>query len=250
MVFRRWRRRLRRGHARPRWLRWMWRALILFIILDAAWLYAIWPDWTALGRGAVPESAFIQAYRARREADRSLPPLRWRPVPFNWIPRHMRHAVVAAEDARFFEHHGVDLAAVRHALNRNLEAGAFVIGGSTLSQQTVKNLFLSPSRNPLRKWHELVLTLAMERRLSKQRILEIYLNVAEFGRGIYGVEAAARHYWHKPASALTPWEAAQLAATLPSPRRHNPATRTRTFLKRARRVYRWLRVQRYDHPLG
>ncbi len=233
-----------------RFLGWSGRLVLALLVLDAAWLYAIWPDWTALGRGAVPESAFIRAYRARREADPALPPLRWRPVPFNWIPRHMRHAAVAAEDARFFEHHGVDLAAVRHALNRNLEAGAFVIGGSTLSQQTAKNLFLSPARNPLRKWHELVLTLAMERHLSKQRILEIYLNVAEFGEGIYGVEAAARHYWGKPAPALTPWEAAQLAATLPSPRRHNPATRTRTFLQRARRVYRWLRVQRYDHPLG
>ncbi len=121
----------------------------------------------------------------------------------------------------------------------NLSKQRMVYGASTISQQTVKNLFLSPSRDPLRKWHELVLTLGMERNLSKQRILEYYLNVAEFGRGIYGVDAAARHYWDVPVYRLGRREAIELAATLPSPVRHNPATRTRAFNKRVQRINRY-----------
>ncbi len=238
---------------RNKWWRrgiWALRALLAFLILDAAYLYAIWPDWDTLGRGAIPRSVFIERYSAQASADPTLPPLRWRPVPFNHIPRHLRHAAVAAEDARFFEHGGIDILALRDAMAYNLDHMDLKYGGSTISQQTVKNLFLSPSRNPLRKWHELVLTLGMEWRISKRRILEIYLNIAEFGEGIYGVEAAAQYYWQRPASALTEWQAAQLAATLPSPRRHNPATRTRQFLKRARRIQRFMRRQIYDHPGG
>ena len=115
-----------------------------------------------------------------------------------------------------------------------------VLGGSTISQQTVKNLFLDASRNPLRKWHELVLTVGMERALSKRRIVEIYLNIAEFGRGIYGVDAAARFYWGISASELTERQSIELAATLPSPIGHNPATRTRSFQNRVRKMQRYL----------
>ncbi len=113
-------------------------------------------------------------------------------------------------------------------------------GGSTISQQTAKNLFLSASRNPLRKWHELLLTLGMEYHLSKDRILELYLNIAEFGPGIYGVEAAARHYWGVPAQHLTRSQAAQIAATLPSPKKHNPATRSARFLAHTNKIIRWM----------
>jgi monofunctional biosynthetic peptidoglycan transglycosylase len=139
------------------------------------------------------------------------------------------------------EHEGVDLEALKEAMEYNLSQQRLAYGASTLSQQTVKNLFLSPSRNPLRKWHELVLTLAMERSLSKRRILEYYLNVAEFGRGIYGVDAAARFYWNVPVSRITARESIELAATLPSPVANNPSSNTRAFRKRVDKIRRYFR---------
>jgi monofunctional biosynthetic peptidoglycan transglycosylase len=111
-----------------------------------------------------------------------------------------------------------------------------VFGASTISQQTVKNLFLTPSRNPLRKWHELILTWGMERQLSKRRILDIYLNVAQFGRGVYGVQAASQAYWGVNADQLSPAQAAELVATLPSPVKNNPSTRTRYFERRSKKL--------------
>ena len=128
-------------------------------------------------------------------------------------------------------------------MDSNLELGKFRYGGSTISQQTIKNLYFSSARNPLRKWHELVLTLAMEMKVSKQRILTTYLNIAEFGEGIYGVEAAAQYYWHVPANQLDDYQAAQLAATLPSPKKNNPQTRTRYFTQRVERIYGWMMKQ-------
>ena len=151
----------------------------------------------------------------------------------------MIRAIVVAEDARFYEHSGIDMEALQAAMEYNLSEKRLVYGGSTISQQTVKNIFLSASRNPLRKWHELLLTIGMERNLTKKRILELYLNVAEFGRGVYGVEAAARYYWGIPASRLSANQAIQLAATLPSPVAHNPDTKTRFFNKRVRKINRY-----------
>ena len=151
----------------------------------------------------------------------------------------MIRALIVAEDSRFYTHAGVDLEAFQAAMEENISKKQFIYGGSTISQQTVKNMFLSASRNPLRKWHELVITLGMERNLSKKRILEIYLNVAEFGRGVYGVEAASLHYWGVPSSELSARQAIELAATLPSPIKHNPATRTRAFENRVRRISRY-----------
>ena len=148
----------------------------------------------------------------------------------------MRHAVIVAEDARFYSHNGFDVFAFQEAMQSNLEKGRFKYGGSTISQQTVKNMFFNSSRNPLRKWHELIFTIGMEFNVSKDRIIETYLNVAEFGKGIYGVEAAARSYWNIPVNRLTTQQAIELAATLPSPVKHNPHTRTRTFLRRIKKI--------------
>ena len=223
-----------------RGLSWLWRSLLAVVVLDALYLAWIWPDWDALAQGAIPKSRFIQDYEAERRHAPDLPALRWQPLPLGRIPRQVQRAVIVAEDARFYAHSGIDLAALREAIEHNIDKGRVVYGASTLSQQTAKNLFLTASRDPLRKWHELVLTLVMEWRLSKSRILELYLNSAEFGRGIYGVEAAARHYWGIPAQALSGRQAVELAATLPSPRLHNPRTRTRTFLHRARKIQGFL----------
>ena len=151
----------------------------------------------------------------------------------------MVRAVIVAEDSRFYEHDGIDLEALRQAMEYNLSQQRFAYGGSTISQQTVKNLFLTPSRNPLRKWHELILTFAMEYYLPKRRILEYYLNVAEFGRGIYGVEAASLYYWNVPVAYIGSAEAIELAATLPSPVNNNPRKRTRAFERRIKKIGRY-----------
>jgi monofunctional biosynthetic peptidoglycan transglycosylase len=219
--------------------RWGWRLALVLLLMDAAYLAGIWPNWEDYSAGPLRQSNFIRAYAAERRVGADLPPLRWEPVPVGRISSAMLRAAVVAEDARFYHHEGIDLDAFREAMQRNIERQRFVFGASTISQQTVKNLFLSASRDPLRKWHELWLTFAMERNLSKQRILEYYLNIAEFGRGIYGVEAAARYYYGIPASRLRKREAVELAATLPSPVRNNPLTRTSAFNWRVRRILRY-----------
>ena len=208
-------------------LRWSLRLLPVLVVMDLGYLVGIWPDWESYAEGPAPRSRFILNYEHERHQHAAWPDLHWRPVDLDDIPSCMVRAVVVAEDARFYDHSGVDFDALKSAMEYNLSEKRLVLGGSTISQQTVKNLFLDDSRNPLRKWHELVLTVGMERALSKRRILEIYLNIAEFGRGIYGVDAAARFYWGVRASQLTNRQCIELAATLPSPVRDNASTRTR-----------------------
>lgn len=225
-------------------------ALALLALLaagDFVWLALHWPDFSGTAQGAVPRSAFIEAYVERRRDDRALPPLRWSPVPLARISREVRSAVLLAEDARFRSHGGLDLEALRDAMRRNMEEREARFGASTISQQTAKNLFLHPRRTPLRKWHELVFTLAMERAWSKDRILEVYLNIAEFGVGIYGVEAAARHYWGVSAADLSRGQAIELAATLPNPDDANPRTRSKGFLRRVERIER--HVERWGQQI-
>lgn len=218
-----------------RLFRWSLRLLLLLLLADLVYLAFIWPDWDSMKKGSIPKTQFIAAYEAQR-AERHWPRVQWHPVPLSAVPRHLMRAVIIGEDARFYTHSGFDLAAIREAVDYNLAEGRIVVGASTISQQTAKNLFLSPARNPLRKWHEMVLTWGLEQNLSKRRILEIYLNTAEFGRGIYGVEAAARAYWGVSARQLSVLQAAELAATLPGPTKHNPATRTAFFMKRVQKI--------------
>ena len=160
-----------------------------------------------------------------------------RPVQHAWVPRERiadaaRRAVVAAEDQKFWNHHGFDMEAMQKAYERN-QRGGRVRGGSTISQQTAKNLFLWPGGGYFRKGLEAGFTVVIEALWSKERILEVYLNSAEFGPGVYGVEAASQRFFHKPAAQLNSSEAARLAAVLPSPRRWKvdapgPYVRTRT----------------------
>ena len=235
------RRRGKRGmkgllHRAGRVLRWSFRILLLLLVVDLFYLAVTWPDWKKLATGPVPKSAFMVEYEKQLAEHKDWPRLRWHPVPMSAIPKHMIRSVILAEDSRFYQHSGFDLIAFREAMDYNLAQGRLVLGASTISQQTVKNLFLSSSRNPLRKWHELILTWAMEQNLSKRRILELYLNVAQFGRGIYGIQAAAQTYWGLASDQLSPAQAAELTASLPSPVKNNPATRTRYFDKRARKI--------------
>lgn len=220
---------------------WTWRAVLagfLFIGLDAFYLALRLPDWNSYADGPVKKSRFIERYEAERTDNKDWPALSWKPVPLSNMPKHLIRAVVIAEDSRFFSHNGFDTEALQDAIQHDIAKRRLVYGGSTLSQQTVKNLFFSGSRNPLRKLHEIVFTYSMEQHLKKRRIIETYLNIAEFGRGIYGVEAAAQRYFHKSVGAINENEAIELAATLPGPVQHNPASRTRFFLRHKRTVER------------
>jgi monofunctional biosynthetic peptidoglycan transglycosylase len=223
-------------------LRWSGRLVLLLVVIDIAYLVVIWPDWEKYTKGSVQRSSFIRNYELEQRRYTDWPKLRWNPVSIGKIPKHMIRAAIAAEDSRFYQHEGVDFDALKEAMEYNLSEQRMAYGASTISQQTVKNIFLSPSRNPLRKWHEFLLTLGMERNLTKKRILEHYLNLAEFGKGIYGVEAAARYYWGIPAYRLTSRQAIELAATLPSPVKNNPRTRTKSFQKRVKRIRRYFRL--------
>ena len=158
-------------------------------------------------------------------------------VPLNRISPYLIKAVLIAEDDKFYKHSGFDFEAIKRALEKNLKEGKIKYGGSTITQQTAKNLFLSPSKNPVRKIQEAILAYRLEKTLGKKRILEIYLNIAEWGLGIFGVEAAARFYYHKPSSALSPWEAARLAAVLPNPLKYNPLEKSPFVEKRAHLIY-------------
>jgi len=220
-------------------LKWSWKIALLIFIMDTGYLIGIWPDWKIYAEGPVQQSNFIRNYISEHYRHRDWPRLHWQPVAINKIPNHMVRALIVAEDSRFYSHSGIDTDALKNAMEYNLKQKRFVYGGSTISQQTIKNIFLSPSRNPLRKWHELVLTIAMERNLSKERILTLYLNIVEFGRGVYGVNAAAKYYWGIPASQLSVKQAVELAASLPSPVKHNPKTRTKFFLQRVKKIARY-----------
>jgi monofunctional glycosyltransferase len=147
--------------------------------------------------------------------------LRHQWVPYERISIHLKRAVVAAEDARFLDHEGFDWEAIVQARMKNEQRGRIVAGASTISQQLAKNLFLSGSRSWLRKAQEALITWMIENTMSKRRILELYLNYAEWGEGVFGAEAAARHHFGVPAGALTAEQAAWLAAILPSPRRYD-----------------------------
>lgn len=146
---------------------------------------------------------------------------RW--VNYAQISNHLKRAVIAAEDDRFMEHHGFDLRGIKKALEKNERRGKSIAGGSSITQQLAKNLFLSPSRSYIRKAQEAVIALMIEMLWDKRRILEVYLNVVEWGNGVFGAEAAARHYYKVPAAQIGPTAAARMAVMLPNPRKYEKA---------------------------
>jgi len=191
--------------------------LVLAVIVVQLWFLSQVLYW---GRYEPATSAFMDQ---RLEALRASNPKAWLKhqwVPYERISAHLKRAVVAAEDARFLDHEGFDWEAIVQARAKNEQRGRIVAGASTISQQLAKNLFLSGTRSWLRKAEEAVITWMIERTMSKRRILELYLNYAEWGEGVFGAEAAARHHFGVPASALTAEQSAWLAAILPSPRRY------------------------------
>ncbi len=166
-------------------------------------------------------------------------------VPINSISPHLKNAVLVAEDSAFFQHEGLDYDEIKEAIKVDTEKLEFARGASTISQQLAKNLYLSPSKDPLRKLKELAITLALERYLTKRRIFEIYLNVIEWGEGIYGAEAASRSYFGKSCFDLTEDEAAALAAVIINPRRYSPVAPNRRIRNRIARIRE--RMQRYRY---
>jgi monofunctional biosynthetic peptidoglycan transglycosylase len=187
------------------------------------------PDRTSLMRQRAGE--------AERAGRKPRPAQQW--VPLRSVSRHLIQAVLAAEDQKFFGHEGVDWEAIQDSVEKNRQQGRFARGGSTITQQLAKNLFFTTHKNLLRKARELVVASWLERDLSKVRILELYLNVIEWGDGVWGCQAAALRYYGKPASALSVEEAAGLAAMIPNPRRINPRANAARHARAQRRVL-WL----------
>jgi monofunctional biosynthetic peptidoglycan transglycosylase len=204
----------------------------------AAFIYLTLPDVRALRTSNPETTAFIdlrmREARARGEQPKRVQ--RW--VPYTRISSNLTRAVLVTEDSRFWTHEGIDLDELKESIEANLERMEFARGGSTITQQLAKNLYLSPSKNPVRKLRELLIARRLEAELTKQRILELYLNEVEWGDGIYGAEAAARTYFHKAAAELSPQESALLAAALTNPRLLNPAHPTPRLRRRQAMVMR------------
>lgn len=234
------RRRRRSRQKRARWKRRLILALLLpstaFVLFEAS----TWPDVAKLRRAPPKTTAFIERYReqhGRRPAHVF--------VRYDRIAKDFKHAVIAGEDVRFLFHDGFETHEIKSAVEDTLLEGKRLRGASTITQQLAKNLWLSPSRNPLRKVKEALLTVQLERTLSKRRILEIYMNVVELGPGVFGVEVAARHWFGKSAADLSSEEAVALAAMLPSPRRFSPARPSEAYRLRIETVRR--RMEKTTH---
>jgi len=198
-------------------------ALVQFWFLIHVWY---WVDHN-------PESTAFMAARLERLREKSpRATLQHRWVQYNRISVNLKRAIIAAEDAKFLEHEGFDWEGIQKAYEKNMKKGKIVSGGSTISQQLAKNLFLSGERTWWRKAQEAVITMMLETVMTKRRILEIYLNVIEWGNGVFGAEAAAEHHFGVAAATLSAGQAAQLAAMVPSPRRYKAGSETPYLRKR------------------
>jgi monofunctional biosynthetic peptidoglycan transglycosylase len=202
--------------------------LLSAVVASFVYFYLALPN-TSLLKNRNPQTSALMELREQENRQKKLRVSRqqiW--VPYGRISDHLKKAVLLSEDASFFSHNGVDIAELKEAFKRDLETFSFKRGGSTITMQLAKNLYLSPAKNPLRKIKEIIIAWQLEHSLSKTRILEIYLNVVEWGPNIYGAEAGSRHYFGKSAASLDPLEAATLVALLPSPR----TTREKGILQR------------------
>ena len=223
---------------KPRtWLGWLGRSLLGLLLLLLFWqavllTQVIW--WSRFDPGS---TSFMRMRLTELRQTDPKAVLRHHWVPYERISIHLKRAVVAAEDDSFLDHEGFDWEGIQRALEKNERRGRLSAGGSTISQQLAKNLFLSPSRSWLRKGQEAVLTVMIEQTWDKRRILEVYLNVVEWGNGVFGAEAAAQRYYRSSAAQLGPSQAARLAVMLPNPRRyeHNYGPRLAAHAERIQR---------------
>jgi monofunctional biosynthetic peptidoglycan transglycosylase len=222
-------------------------ALIALALLAAlaVWIVAGLPSRSevrALAKTNPGKTRLMEQREAEARARKRRARIVQRSVPLAAVSRHLIHAVLAAEDQKFFGHEGVDWKAIQESIEKDVKKRRFARGGSTITQQLAKNLYFGTAKTPVRKLRELVVAWWLEEDLSKARILGLYLNVIEWGDGIYGCEAAARHWYGKPAAALSEVEAAGLAAMIPNPRRLNPRVSAARHQRATRRVL-WLMAQ-------
>lgn len=217
--------------------------IVIVVLAVAAYEWITFPDVAVLADHWPKTTAFMEQRRAELRAEGKDDTLLYEPVSYASISPYLRRAVLVAEDDTFYQHSAVDVKALAAAIRADWERKRLIYGGSTITQQLAKNLYLSPSRNPLRIIKEYFIARSLEDHLSKKRILELYLNVAEMGERVYGAEAAARFYFHIPASAVTPRQAALIAGCLPNPRVMDPGQPNRRLRARERmilaRMRRW-----------
>jgi monofunctional biosynthetic peptidoglycan transglycosylase len=209
----------------------------IILILAGIGLCFLYPDISKLKKGNPVKTSFMKEREEEWQERGKTIKIKQRWVPLHRISPYLVKAVLIAEDDKFYKHEGFDIEAIQKAIGKDIKQKKFKFGGSTISQQLAKNLYLSSSKNPLRKVVEAFLTWRIETTLSKKRILELYLNVAEWGEGIFGIEAASLHYYGKSAADLAPDEAARLASVLPNPRKYNPAGTSRYVANRSRIIY-------------
>lgn len=229
--------------------RWLWRSILALLLLIA--VYQSWLYWRVQRLAATPpsSSALMEQRLAEKTAQNRSARIDYRWVPLSRIAKVLQRAIIVSEDATFYTHEGFDLEGIKVAIAKNSARGRVVAGGSTITQQLAKNLFLSPQRSYVRKGQEAILTLMLEHALEKKRIFEIYLNVIEWGDGIFGAEAAARHYFNKPAAALNATEAAWLAAIVPNPRHYDKRRASKHAARKARIILARMKA-RYGRTLA
>jgi monofunctional glycosyltransferase len=218
-------------------------AILLLVALYVGFEWITFPDTARLAKEAPSTTAFMEARKAELRAAGEDDHLLHTWVPYERISPYLRRGVLVAEDDSFYEHSGVDVKGLEEALRKDWAHKKLTHGGSTITQQLAKNLYLTGSRNPLRKIKEYFIARSLESHLTKKRILELYLNVAEMGDRVYGAEAAAEYYFHTSAAALSVQQAAVLAGCLPNPRIMNPGAPNKRLRWRERmvlsRMRRW-----------
>ncbi|WP_243838329.1 monofunctional biosynthetic peptidoglycan transglycosylase, partial [Nitratidesulfovibrio liaohensis] len=227
------------GPTRPRAPRSGWPLAVRLVLLVALLMggdiarYVVWPPVATLAKQNPAVTSFMEYRQGQWARQGRGPSYRQNWVNLGSISRNLVLAVTIAEDDKFWQHEGFDLDGMEEAFLRNIEEGRIAAGGSTITQQLAKNLWFTPEKSLSRKAKEAIMAWRLERELSKKRILELYLNVVEWGDGVFGAEAAARHHFGKSAAALTSWEAARLAAVLPNPLRWSPTGTSRGVQVRA-----------------
>jgi monofunctional glycosyltransferase len=220
-----------------RWTLLVLAGLVMIVLLFQVWCVS-WIAWWKFN--PVDSTAFMRRELERIQQTAPQAQLKHTWVAYNKISDHLKRAVIASEDAGFPDHEGVDWDAIEAAYEKNKKRGKIVSGGSTLTMQLAKNLFLSSQRSYVRKAEEVLITYMLEGLLDKQRILEIYLNSVEWGNGVFGAEAAARHYFGVSATQLAPWQAARLAAMLPRPKFYDRNRGSGFLARRAGAVARFM----------
>ncbi|PYD86346.1 monofunctional biosynthetic peptidoglycan transglycosylase [Pseudomonas syringae pv. pisi] len=221
-----------------RWIKWIFLAPLLLVLLVQLYFFAMVCWYSQFNPGS---TSFMREQLSQLREKNPDATLKHQWVPYERISRNLKRAVVASEDANFSQHYGVDLEGIERAYERNQRRDKVVGGGSTITQQLAKNLFLSGSRSFVRKGQELVIAFMLETVMSKERILELYLNVVEFGRGVFGAEAAARYYYKTSAANLSPAQAARLAVMLPNPRYYDKHRSTSYLQRRTNAILRQMR---------